>query len=399
MAGYFIADDLSGAIEAAAAWRMAGWRVRLPLQAERWTHSDRGGITAVSTETRNLSPGEATAIVRQWTAQGDRLGATLRFKKIDSTLRGPIAAELLALPPGLVVFCPAHPAAGRTVLGGLLRVHGIPVAETAFRHDPGWPVTTSDIAALLRAGGLKWIRQLPLAELRAGATAALNAAVEDGVRVMVADAETLDDLATLAAAARHCRDAQIFVGSAALAAAHAAANPPPQPVLPVEKWPPGQRVLFVCGSRHEVSHRQIDRLRIAGVPVGELGGTDLPDEANCVGGPADVAMVGSAALRLSRRLDAEAAARVLRSLGELVHARLQDGAFEVLVATGGETAYTLCRALEVTALRPEILLEPGVVACRIEQSRAPGLRWLITKPGGFGTDDTWLRMIAHGASE
>ena len=62
------------------------------------------------------------------------------FKKIDSTLRGRIGAEVDALMratgPRTAVVCPAFPAQGRVVLDRVLLVDGVPVAETPIARDP-----------------------------------------------------------------------------------------------------------------------------------------------------------------------------------------------------------------------------------------------------------------------
>jgi uncharacterized protein YgbK (DUF1537 family) len=61
-----------------------------------------------------------------------------------------------------------------------------------------------------------------------------------------------------------------------------------------------------------------------------------------------------------------------------------------LVATGGETARAVSRALEADRL--EILgeYEPGVAASEMPVGR--GRILLVTKPGGFGDEKTFRRL-------
>ena len=128
MSDYFIADDLSGALDAAAAFHAAGWTVTVALSEAAWPAGGFGEIVAYTTETRNAAPAEAATRVARAIAQGRARGGRLLYKKIDSTLRGPVAAELAAmlrlLPGTRVLFAPANPAVGRTVRDGVLRVHG-----------------------------------------------------------------------------------------------------------------------------------------------------------------------------------------------------------------------------------------------------------------------------------
>src|SRR5207245_2768310 len=93
----------------------------------------------------------------------ERAGAAARgprpdlwLKKIDSTLRGAVAAEIDALIVEAratgALLCPAFPAQHRTVVDGVLRIAGTPVAETALARDPDFGLGGSNIVAALRAG-------------------------------------------------------------------------------------------------------------------------------------------------------------------------------------------------------------------------------------------------------
>ena len=66
------------------------------------------------------------------------------MKKVDSTLRGPLAAEieaaLAASGRTRAVVAPAFPATGRTTVGGVQHLDGVPVHATRFAHDPVSPV-------------------------------------------------------------------------------------------------------------------------------------------------------------------------------------------------------------------------------------------------------------------
>ena len=121
MKEYFLADDLSGALDAAAAFHHAGRRVRIMLSADHWS-ADEGLVIGVTTETRNATPQWAAAVVERAIARGQEQGARLVYKKIDSTLRGPVAAEIGALgrrmPGTRILFTPANPGVGRTVRDG-----------------------------------------------------------------------------------------------------------------------------------------------------------------------------------------------------------------------------------------------------------------------------------------
>lgn len=136
-----LADDLTGALEVGA--RFENSVVCL--------HADCDPrVLVLDLETRHLAPEEAAERVRACCATAH---ADLIYKKTDSTLRGNIGAELGALPEGRIHYVPAYPAQGRTVKGGRLFVHGVPVHESAFAQDPTQPVGDNDIRAVLARQG------------------------------------------------------------------------------------------------------------------------------------------------------------------------------------------------------------------------------------------------------
>ena len=153
MNGFFLADDLSGALDAAAGFFHAGKRVTVALANGDGASRPVGGVVGITTETRNADETTAARVVTETLAQARRAGGRLLYKKIDSTLRGPIVAELratmAALPQARVLFTPANPAAGRVVQSGTLLVRGVPVAQTEFARDPVWPVRESSLRKLL----------------------------------------------------------------------------------------------------------------------------------------------------------------------------------------------------------------------------------------------------------
>ena len=152
MSEWFLADDLSGALDAGAAFHAAGRRVRLVEATDDWWPGTDGEIVGVNTESRNLPPAEAAARIGAVLAHAAARGARLVFKKIDSTLRGPVAAELAAvrqhLPGHRILLCPANPAAGRTVEQGQLLVRGVPLLATDFARDPTAPVREGNLGRL-----------------------------------------------------------------------------------------------------------------------------------------------------------------------------------------------------------------------------------------------------------
>lgn len=140
-----IADDLTGAADTGVQLVRAGYRTAVAFRGFPVPPADDLDAVAVDTDSRAMSAASAAKLVVE---AGHRMrGARVVFKKVDSTLRGPMAAELSAALEAtgreVAVFCPAFPDAGRTVSGGVLLVNGVPVHETGFRDDPVTPVLES----------------------------------------------------------------------------------------------------------------------------------------------------------------------------------------------------------------------------------------------------------------
>src|SRR5437016_2154338 len=184
MALIIVADDLTGACDAGTLF--AG---KAPVPVTVWPDPPVAAeVAVVDTESRRLDRAAATDRVSD--AAGQRAGATSWFKKIDSTLRGHVGAEIVALLQATrtpsAVACPAFPSEGRTVLDRVLRVNG-----TAAAH----------VVDLIRSESDRPLAWIPLAEVRAGVAALAVRLARLAGMIAVEDAETDDDLDTIVGAA------------------------------------------------------------------------------------------------------------------------------------------------------------------------------------------------------
>jgi uncharacterized protein YgbK (DUF1537 family) len=142
-----LADDFSGACDAAASAAAAGYSAAAlltpPLEAQP------ASLLAYSTETRHLSGNDARAVIR---ALAPACAGRTLYKKIDSTLRGPWVQEvdeILAVSDfSQAVVCPAFPALGRTVRNGWLYVDDRPFQQIVCPFEVRDAVTEQDLARL-----------------------------------------------------------------------------------------------------------------------------------------------------------------------------------------------------------------------------------------------------------
>jgi uncharacterized protein YgbK (DUF1537 family) len=272
-------DDPTGVqtlagIRVLLAWADAG-QIARALAGRRSVH--------LITNARALEPGDArlTVAAAARAALAQVPGARLALRG-DSTLRAHLLEEYLGLcdaldrgrPPLLLV--PALPSAGRVTRGGvhLIERGGLvqPLHETEYAGDGVFAYTSARLLewAEERSGGLFAAsegRELHLDELRAGGADAVTAALRDLARarrpaVLAPDAETEEDLATIAAgyAAAVQDGADVLVRSApafaGILAGTAASGLVPTPTS-------DGRLLVVCGSWVPMSTRQLQALDAA----------------------------------------------------------------------------------------------------------------------------------------
>lgn len=360
----------------------AGYRTAVIFHGPHTLDLDTLDAVSFDTDSRALAPDEARERVMR---AGERLrDARIVYKKIDSTLRGNIAAEieaaLEATGLGRAIVAPAFPANGRTTEGGVQFLRGIPVHETESAKDPRTPVRQSHIPALLADIG-------PAAAIGVGEAGSLRQTME-GHRVVVADASDGSHLEALARCVPNPSEV-LWVGSAGLALALGRAYPGTHTD---ERTNSGslshRRILIIVGSRSEVSAGQCERLAAEpGIEevIFRQGMEDALGRARKVFEAGRSVLLRCAAEEGSPDAIVDGLAGVAASLAE-------DGMFEALVLTGGETAVNVARRLGGEGVLIEREVETGVPA-GVMIGRRPYR--VVTKAGAFGGPDTLVRAFRY----
>lgn len=327
-----LADDLTGALDSAARF------VPLVGPVPVMLHDVHPPPTAaISSATRECDASAASAIVSRLAPH--LRDADIAFKKIDSLLRGNVAAELAACMPHFdhCVLAPAFPFQGRTTCAGRQRVHG---------RDVG-----VDLPSQLRAHGLD---------------------------IALRDAETDTDLAAIVAEHRALAGRILWCGTGGLAGALAGQCPVPCPVL-------RRPILALIGSDHEVAEAQLRATqphlhRIQTADAAELAALRRSLEA----GAAAVCMALPSSMPR-----AEAAGRIAVGFATVLAALPSPG---TLFIAGGETLQGLCRALAVERLDVDGELVPGVATSVLRGGERDGQR-VVSKSGAFGDAGLLVRLF------
>ncbi|MBX7442964.1 MULTISPECIES: four-carbon acid sugar kinase family protein [unclassified Arthrobacter] len=375
-----IADDLTGAADAAAAYGPThSSSVILDLDST-WPDAD---ILSVNTESRYLSAQDSAAAVTAAVARALEQDRQV-FKKIDSLLRGNVGAEVAAAlgrvsegrSRGLALVAPAFPGTGRTTVGGLVHVNGAHNAQGSF---------DGDVAAALAAGGLSTELVDREAHLTPEELAAhLRNVQELGRDAVVLDAVSDDDLKHIAAAAALLDFPALMVGSGGLAG-HIAPRGEGRDVLRARARHV-TRTLTVIGSYSALARQQTEALVAAGAEHVTLDHQALED-------PAAARKLAAAMLRTDVVLTPDPMGAVDKSQALVVAEALARATAagvehcEALVLTGGETATAVLKALRAGSFTVIGEIEPGVVMSLLPEP----LPLLVTKAGAFGDAGTLAR--------
>jgi D-threonate/D-erythronate kinase len=382
-----IADDLTGAADTGVQFVHAGYRTAVFFRATEILADDLDAV-AVDTDSRAMPAGFAAKRVLD--ASHVARGARTVYKKVDSTLRGNVAAELAAALGGArrdrVIVAPAFPAAGRTTVGGIQRVHGVPVDETEMANDPHTPVSEAHVPSLL-ANAFSSVGALGVEDL----------ADHERVRrtleyceCVVADAERDADLEALVRAVPDPARV-LWAGSAGLALALGSVYPGPCAGDASVQRAPVRPVLVVVGSLSGVAREQVRRL------VVEYGQVDVPvggEQGDAVQKAVEAARValagGTCAVIRSPEERVASSDSVLGELAEVAALLSDEGLFEGLVLTGGATAVGVAQGLGASGIRLEGEVETGVpMGALIGPRPYP----VVTKAGGFGGPDTLVEAV------
>lgn len=182
------------------------------------------------------------------------------YKKLDSTLRGNIGAEIEAAFVGggfkSAVIVPALPSNGRKTIGGVQFVGELPLEKTEISQDPVTPIKYSSIAEIIHQESNQPTALINLKDVLKGEDnilLKLKLALKKEATLIIVDAITETDLIEISRAALKLKPRPLFVGSAGLASALANnLNLKNKKLLPKKEIVAG-----IVGSVSEISRSQV----------------------------------------------------------------------------------------------------------------------------------------------
>lgn len=402
-----VADDLTGANDTSVSFAQSSYRTTLLMDPSAFASASTDGVEVFALSTDSRAAGqEAHGRTQNAVATAVGRGFDRIYVKVDSTMRGSVEHQVAGALDGfgadgddvIAVICPAYPAMGRTITEGVLYVTGTPVHETASGRDPVCPVTTPVMSELLPEAV-----SLPNPRDAAALSALISGA---GARQVVIDAETQEDLDTIAAAAELLDGPNILVGSAGLSQSWRDHLPEAIGAQVRDPLPVGRRPLIVVTSVHETSQQQVDSyigshdggtsIVFSPHPAQMLSPSSLPAlkaQLAAIAGSGDAPVIiraNPAQVRSAHERE-ELAQIFAQALAQLTAGCLDRLRFGALVLIGGDGAQAVLNAIgapQLTIIRP---LVEGVPLGLVSGGDFGGLP-VATKSGGFG-DESLLSTI------
>lgn len=268
-----VADDLTGANDTALQFFIKGSNTEIIFDTdENIQNHPNIGTFALTTESRNIDAKEAAQKVWEGAKKlKDNLSVEYFYKKIDSTLRGNIAVETLAMLDAIgydaAVIAPAFIREGRITIGGYQLLKGVPIERTDAARDSYAPIYDSYIPDILKKqvnesfyDSIATIQLNVVAKGAGPITSKLNELVSGGKKLIVADAVSAIDLEQIVLAITKSQYNILPVGSAGLANALGNVWLPLNNSEPVQKIIPKLPKLILSGSKNSMTTAQINKL-------------------------------------------------------------------------------------------------------------------------------------------
>jgi uncharacterized protein YgbK (DUF1537 family) len=412
-----IADDLTGANATGVLLARNGYKTGTflsldTISPEQFSIYD---VISISTDSRAIPAQEAYDRVKNAAESMSSMNISMFSKRIDSTLRGNIGAEIDAIldvlgPETMAIVVAAFPSSGRVTVGGYLMVDSIPLEKTFVAKDPKTPVEISRVSEIVTKQTKYKVGHITLdivLESTESVVQAFFAHKEAGKRIVVFDAATQEDIEKIAQAVRLSGIHTVAVDPGPFTEAMA------RNFLRQPESHPGRKVLLVVGSVTPLARQQLKDVELnydacfvhadaealieessAGAEIQNvvqlvlkkindyqiLGIRTIKEEG-------DILNIEEIAEKRGMHVD-DVAEKISNGLAQITKEILDrsTGVLGALYTSGGDTTVAVCRELQAVGVEVKDEVIPLAAYGRIIGGKYNNIP-LITKGGLVGGDD------------
>ena len=405
-----IADDFTGANATGILLKKKGLEVTTLLRPSHDLEQIDAEVVSISTNSRGMSAEEAYEQVYE--AAKTVLERTPYIaKRIDSTLRGNLGAEIDAVLDAAgqeykAVVVPVYPKSGRICVGGYLLVNGTPLQLTEVAKDPKCPIRSSNVKELISLQTKRAVANIKLDVVAAGKEAIAEAFSQIEENIVVFDAVTDDDIENIASALS-CQEKVICVDPGPFTAAFMDQK------LGFQKQ---DSVFLILGSVSELTTAQLNYLLkrkeayIYKISVPDILSDQEAATKRCLealdqhykpglimgittkGDTADVLDLQSYSMKAQCELE-DVSNRINRTLSHVSYLFLKDKPFKSIYITGGDTALAFFDVLGINefTVKSEVLPLAVHGTAKVDDR----LYNVVTKGGLVGSEDALYEIVNY----
>lgn len=416
-----IADDLTGANATGVLMAKKGLRTATFLNVQELPQELDFDVISITTNSRGVSKEEAYTAVAQAARFLREKGISLFCKRIDSTLRGNLGAEIDAILDNLsgnelAVAVASFPASRRVAVGGYLLVDSVPLEKTQVAKDPKTPVDSSQIVEIIKRQTKHSVGYIGLADVLQGQARIrqlLHQAQGAGQRIVVIDAVTDDDICLIADAVFNAGIPVITVDPGPFSAEMAGK------IAGAGKKQAENKLLYVIGSVTGVTRGQLEKfqskyksLLVQVDPLTLLNPQELIAEARRIEAKVaenvdnyetlGITTYGFETLDLSslgQKLGISTdtvAQKIAGGLADIARRVLLNHSDQIkaLYTSGGDTTVELCKALNSSGIELKDEVLPLAAYGLIIGGEFEGMP-IVTKGGLIGSDEAMIQCVDY----
>lgn len=384
-------------------------------------------VCVINSESRALSEELAYQKVKEISRVIKDYSFSLYYKKIDSTLRGNISAEVEALMYDIdfdyAVVVPAYPKNLRLTMGGYHYVDHRLIEDSEFYEDPKFSISGSYIPDIFKSKsevvhfGVNEIRRDKFLSQK------IKIEVAKQKKIFVFDCVSDDDFSKIIKASHDQSKKILWVGSAGLMSSLSCYfnKDKKSQKSHLQDTKLEGPYLIVAGSVSATTRAQVEYLEKMNFHVLQLDPINLLKDECHVEELSKWYDVASRYLdnsenvvittensevikrsfvqflkenQMTQEFAGKLIAQRLGSVGsKLITNKLVKGVF----LTGGDIAYQTCYQLNLKALQIIDEVEEGIPLCRIDDQNLPNIPF-VTKAGAFGNQDSIYKSILKMAT-
>ncbi len=420
---YIIADDLTGANDTGVQFSKKGYNTFVSILEESGNIiiPDETDVLVIDTETREIDAKAACQRLRNVLKKLNFSDKDRFYKKVDSTLRGCIGAELEEmmnfLKKDICIFTPTFPPHQRITIGGYLIVNGKPLGLSKYYSGDLKAGEASFVPFLLKQQTSLSIARIDFVDVAKGQGVIfekLNKLYQEGNKIIIVDATEEVHLKDVLNSVFKFEGSVLYAGSAGLANYFPESyNKNRSFKLNIEKTK--GPILIVGGSRNPITKSQINHLK------GEIDFFELNIDIEKILSNRktilehylthsviiikkeqhlvihtdplynDKEKINNKLMQKYNLSFRELELTIRKFLGELTAKIVRNSPAGNLILTGGDIALGACSALGIQNLNIVDELLPGI-PLSIANLKNSNLK-IVTKAGGFGEKDTLFKLI------